>query len=113
MDHTEKEASGGLRAAVIGLGIGRTHLRAYQSLPGAEVMAIADTSEQALEGVRQEFGVHLACSDYRELLERDDIEKLTADPADDWESTYTLPESPFAYRRATCARQLNLCNWRK
>ena len=62
-----------LCVAVIGLGIGRRHIRAYQALPGVEVVAIADIDEKALEKTRQEFGIRLAFSDYRQVLARNDI----------------------------------------
>ena len=66
-----------LRVGVIGLGVGRTHLRAYQGMPDVEIAAVADVSEEARERARQEFAVPLAFSDYRELLERPDVDAVS------------------------------------
>lgn len=66
-----------LRVAVIGLGIGRRHIQAYQGLPSVKVVAIVDTDERALEETRQEFGIHFAFSDYDQVLARDDIDLVS------------------------------------
>ncbi len=66
-----------LRVAVAGLGIGRRHIRAYQALPGVEVVAIADVDPLALAKVRQEFGIHFASPDYRQVLARDDVDAVS------------------------------------
>ena len=66
-----------LRVAVIGLGIGRRHIQAYQSLPGVEVVAVVSPKEQTREKVRQEFGVRLAFSDVREAFTRADIDLVS------------------------------------
>jgi predicted dehydrogenase len=66
-----------LRAAVIGLGIGRRHVQAYQSLPNVEVVAIADANENVLERTRRELGVADAYSEADPLLARDDIDLVS------------------------------------
>ena len=66
-----------IRVAVVGLGIGRRHIRAYQSLPGVEVAAIVDTDPVALDKARQEFGIGFATSDYSQVLARQDIGLLS------------------------------------
>jgi predicted dehydrogenase len=66
-----------LRAAVIGLGIGRRHVQAYQGLPGVEVAAIADVDEQALAKARQEFGIRSTFTDYRQAFARSDIDLVS------------------------------------
>lgn len=46
-----------LRAAVIGLGVGRAHMRGYQSNPNAELTAICDADSSRVEMVGDEFHV--------------------------------------------------------
>lgn len=46
-----------LRCGVIGLGMGKGHVRAYQAHPDAEVVAIADPDEKRLQIVGDEFKV--------------------------------------------------------
>lgn len=66
-----------LHVAVIGLGIGRRHIQAYQSLPGVEVLAVVSANEKTREKARREFGIRFAFSDYREALARDDIDLVS------------------------------------
>ena len=66
-----------MRAGVIGLGVGRTHIRGYQKAPGVEVAAIADVREDALANVAQEHGIADVYTDYRELLGRPDIDVVS------------------------------------
>jgi predicted dehydrogenase len=66
-----------LHVAVIGLGIGRRHIQAYQSLPGVEVSAVVSANEQTREKARQEFGIRLAFSDYKDVLARNDIDLVS------------------------------------
>jgi predicted dehydrogenase len=66
-----------LRVGVIGLGVGRTHIRAYQSVPGVEVLAIADVAQDARDRARQEFGIPSVFSDYRALLEYAEIDAVS------------------------------------
>ena len=46
-----------IRVGVIGLGIGRHHIRGYQSHPHAEVVAIADLDDARLAEVGDQYGV--------------------------------------------------------
>lgn len=66
-----------VRIGVIGVGlIGKTHLRNYADIPEAEVVAIADVNPLALDSVAEEFGITNTYTDFRELLNRDDIEAI-------------------------------------
>jgi len=47
-----------IRIGVIGLGIGRHHIRGYQTHPAAEVVAIADLDEARLAEIGDQFGVN-------------------------------------------------------
>jgi predicted dehydrogenase len=66
-----------MRAAVIGLGVGKSHIKGYQALQGVEVAAIADVSEAALESAAEQFGIDSTYTDYAELLARPDIDVVS------------------------------------
>jgi predicted dehydrogenase len=58
-----------LRVAVIGCGFqGRLHVQCLSALPNVEVVAVADTNRERLNGVADEFGVPGRFADYRALL---------------------------------------------
>jgi len=61
-----------MRTAVIGVGyLGRFHAQKYATLPGSELVAVADPNANAGAAVGAELGVP-AYTDYRELLGRVD-----------------------------------------
>lgn len=59
---------GKLKAAVIGLGMGRNHVAGYQSHPDAEVVAVCDIDGARLEEVGGTYGVSARYTDYRAML---------------------------------------------
>ncbi len=64
----------GVRVGVIGVGqIGKRHLQLYREIEGVEVVAIADIDEAEAERVAQRFSVPHVYTDFRQLLERDDV----------------------------------------
>jgi predicted dehydrogenase len=66
-----------VRIGVIGTGqIGKAHLQRYAEMPGAKIVAAADISQAALREAAAQFGIPHTCTDYRELLARDDIEAV-------------------------------------
>ena len=66
-----------VRVGVIGVGqIGKQHLKSYQSVEGAEVVAVADINESEAQRAGEEFGVPNVYADFREMLGRDDIEAV-------------------------------------
>ena len=63
-----------VRLGIVGVGqIGKSHLRNYQKVKGAEIVAAADINEAELSRVAQEFGIPDTYTNFRELLQRDDI----------------------------------------
>ncbi len=63
-----------VRIGIIGVGqIGKSHLRAYKNVPGAELVAAADINTTELDRVADEFGIPNTYTDFRELLQRDDL----------------------------------------
>ena len=95
----------GLKAAVIGLGVGTGHITAFREL-GAEVAAICDVNDKLLQSVGDEHRVDSRYTDYRSLAENDDIDvvsictpdHLHADPAVDMMESgkHILVEKPLA-----------------
>jgi len=63
-----------LRCGIIGLGIGRSHIRGYQSHPGAEVVAIADLDETRLKVSGDEFKVPNRYRDAQEMLAKEKLD---------------------------------------
>ncbi len=62
-----------VKIGIIGVGqIGTRHLEAYKDLP-VEIVAAADTSQEALALAAQTFGIERTFTDFRELLKLDDI----------------------------------------
>ena len=57
-----------IRVGVVGLGIGRHHIRGYQSHPAAEVVAIADLDEARLASVGAEYGIEGRYGSAEEML---------------------------------------------
>src|SRR6476646_3217391 len=65
-----------MKAAVIGLGVGRSHADAYHSLPETELVALCDTNEARLRPAAEQYG----CRDYTSvdaLLADNEIELVS------------------------------------
>ncbi len=62
-----------LRVGVIGLGMGKGHIKGYQSHPNAEVVAIADPNADRLAAVGDEFKIPSRYAEPQKML---DSEKL-------------------------------------
>jgi UDP-N-acetylglucosamine 3-dehydrogenase len=57
-----------LRVAVIGLGFGRRHIRAYQGLPGVKVAAVVARNAEGREQAAREYGIPTTYADHVQLL---------------------------------------------
>jgi predicted dehydrogenase len=57
-----------LRAAVVGLGYGRRHIQAYQTLPDVEVIAVVSRNPATRQQAQQEYGIPQAFPDPRDLF---------------------------------------------
>lgn len=66
-----------LRAGVIGVGVGASHIAGYQAHPAAEVVAIADLDPTRLAEVGAAYRIPDRYSDYHELLRRPDIDAVS------------------------------------
>lgn len=66
-----------LRVAVVGMGIGRNHLQAYQQLPDQfDVVAVCDLEAEKVQSAAVEFSVPNALTDLDALCARDDLDVI-------------------------------------
>ena len=66
-----------LHIGVIGVGqIGQVHLDTYKTIPDVEVVAIADTNREHAQSVSIHYDVPNVFADFRELLDRNDIQAI-------------------------------------
>jgi len=66
-----------IRVGIIGTGqIGNQHLTRYQTIKGAEVVAVADILKDKAEKAARDFNVPSVYSDPRKMLERPDIDAV-------------------------------------
>ena len=66
-----------IKAGVIGLGIGQSHLHGYSKTPGVKVWAIADLEEERLKRFSQEYSVPHSFKDYQELLKLKELDVVS------------------------------------
>ncbi|MBX6772002.1 MAG: Gfo/Idh/MocA family oxidoreductase [Chloroflexi bacterium] len=70
-------SSSTVRLAIIGTGgMGAAHLRAYQASEKARVIAACDVDPESLARVAEQFNIPATYRDYRELLEREDLDAV-------------------------------------
>jgi predicted dehydrogenase len=66
-----------IRIGVIGTGqIGQAHIEKYSKIPGAEVVAVCNTTEEKARHVAELHSIPEVYTDYRKLLERDDLDAV-------------------------------------
>ncbi len=66
-----------IRLGLIGTGQrGQDHLRKYQKVPHAEIVAVADVNEALAASVAAQYGIPHVYGDYRALLERADLDAV-------------------------------------
>ena len=66
-----------IRIGIIGVGqIGKKHLENYRSIPDAEVVAIAGRDPSRTEQVARDYQIASWVTDFRKLLDRDDIDAV-------------------------------------
>jgi len=66
-----------IKVGVVGGGFGRTHILAYRATPGIEVTAFCQRTKASAENVAREFGIPNVFSDYREMLDRGDLDAVS------------------------------------
>jgi predicted dehydrogenase len=66
-----------IRAGVIGLGIGRHHIRGYQSHPAAQVVAICDLDELRLAEIGAQYGIERQYTSAEEMLAQESLDVVS------------------------------------
>ena len=66
-----------LRMGVIGLGVGRGHVKNFRDHPGAEVVAVCDTNESRVQAVAGEFGVAGRYTDAQQMFDREKLDAVS------------------------------------
>ncbi|XHR30196.1 MAG: Gfo/Idh/MocA family protein [Chthoniobacteraceae bacterium] len=66
-----------LRIGVIGLGMGKVHIKGYLTHPSAEVSAITDMDEKRLAEVGEEFGIAKRYLSAEEMLEKEQLDLVS------------------------------------
>jgi predicted dehydrogenase len=66
-----------IRVGVIGAGIGQVHLAAYTTLPGVEVIGLADLNDERAREVAATYAVPETYHDYVDLLARADLDAVS------------------------------------
>jgi len=81
-----------IRIAVIGTGImGHNDLNTALKIPGIELAATCDLYTGRLERMKEIYGQHLFTTrDYRELLEKKDIDAVLIATSDNWHARITI-----------------------
>ena len=66
-----------IRIGFIGVGqIGKSHLERYSKIDGAQIVAASDIDEGELGRVAERYGIPHTHTNFRELLERDDVQAV-------------------------------------
>ncbi|HUX49534.1 MAG TPA: Gfo/Idh/MocA family oxidoreductase [Spirochaetia bacterium] len=66
-----------IRVGVIGLGIGRSHIKGYQDHPDAQIVAIADLNPKALEETGREYGIESRYTSHTEMLAKEKLDVVS------------------------------------
>jgi predicted dehydrogenase len=70
-------ASERLRVAVVGVGIGRSHVRGYEAVPERfEIVALCDIDAERARPVAEEHGIPRVVTDLAELCRMDDLDVI-------------------------------------
>jgi predicted dehydrogenase len=66
-----------IRVGVIGLGIGRHHIRGYQTHPAVEVVALADLDEARLNEIGAQYGVEKRYTSGEQMIEKEVLDVVS------------------------------------
>ena len=66
-----------VKIGIIGVGqIGKSHIKKYEAIPDAEIVAVCDVNEEEAKRVCETHNIPKYYTDFRELLKREDIEAV-------------------------------------
>lgn len=120
--HNQSAKHPTIRVGVLGLGQGRSHLRAFQMLEGATVAAVCDRDELLAKRIALEFEVETRYSTYEAMLEDRGLNLIVVATPDHLHGQHAimaleagkhvLSEIPMATTLAECRRIIELTDRR-
>lgn len=103
-----------LGVGILGLGQGKSHLQAFQTVDGSTVTAICDTDAALLESTGARFGIESRYSDYAQMLDDPGVQIVVVATPDHLHGQHAimaleagkhvLSEIPMAVTLEECAR---------
>lgn len=106
-----------IKIGIVGLGVGSYHLDALNEIREAEITALCDVNEELLKEKAAEFNVPFTCTDYKEMLKRDDIDAVCVTTPDQLHremvvafleaGKHVLCEKPFALHMDDCKAMID------
>jgi predicted dehydrogenase len=67
-----------LRVGVVGIGwAGQQHLKAYSTIPGVEIVAVAGMEEELLGQLQAEYGIEHACARWEDMLALEELDAVS------------------------------------
>jgi len=79
-----------LRIGVVGLGMGRSHIKSYKQIPSCELVAIADVDKDKLESVGGELGLQERYTDAIKMFEKADLDAVSIAVPNKFHSPLTI-----------------------
>ncbi len=80
-----------IKLGIIGVGlIGKSHLEIYREIEGAEVIAVCDINVEEARKVAEQYDVPHVFSDFRDLLEREEIDAVDICLHNNLHSAFTI-----------------------
>lgn len=79
-----------LRVGVIGLGMGKGHIRGYATHSQAEVVAIADLDAQRLAEVGDEYGINGRYTDAEQMIANERLDVVSVATPNKFHQAYTI-----------------------
>lgn len=97
-----------LGAAVIGLGEGTRHMKAYQENPEYELLAVCDTDSGILNRRTAEFPFLRTTLDYRDILKMKDVDVVSIASPDFFHAEQSIAAME-AGKHVLCEKPMTLC----
>jgi predicted dehydrogenase len=79
-----------LRMGVIGLGMGRHHVKGYQAHPGADMVAVCDADEARLTAMADELGVAQRYTSAEDMFDKAHLDAVSVATPNKWHAPLTI-----------------------
>lgn len=105
---------GRLGVGIVGLGMGFSHLKAWQNNPHIEIKGVCDLDEQLLESIAKKFQTGKMTKNYKDLLKEKDIDIISICTPDNLHAIQSI-EALRAGKHVLCekpmVRTMEECEW--